>query len=255
VPAIITLLTDFGTRDSYVAEMKAVLASQAHPAQLVDITHHVPPGDVRVAQYLLARVWPRFPQGSVHLVVVDPGVGTKRRALAAGAAGHFFVAPDNGILTSLPSDARFVELPVPAGAAPTFHGRDLFAPAAAELANGTALTHLGHPIADPVRSPLPVPRKDGASWVGVVIYVDRFGTLVSNIPGDAVAPGAHVKVGEREVVTSRTFGDVARGDVVAFVGSGGTVEIAVRDASAAGVLGLGVGAEVRVEVPRPTPSS
>lgn len=244
--AIITLLTDFGTRDSYVAEVKAVLASQAHPAQLIDITHDVPPGDVRIAQYLLSRIWPRFPKGSVHLVVVDPGVGTKRRALAAGAAGHFFVAPDNGILTSLPADARFVELPVPAGAAPTFHGRDLFAPAAAQLVNGTALTHLGHPITDPVRAPLPVARKDGA-WIGEVIYVDHFGTLVTNIPGEGLATGSRVTVAGKSVEgLSRTFGDVERGRV-AFVGSGGTVEIAVRDASAAGILGVGVGAEVRVE--------
>jgi hypothetical protein len=247
MPAIITLLTDFGTRDSYVAEVKAVLASQAHPAQLIDITHEVPPGDVRVAQYLLCRYWPRFPKGSVHLLVVDPGVGTKRRALAAEAAGHFFVAPDNGILTSLPAEARFVELPVPASASPTFHGRDLFAPAAAELANGTALTHLGHPIDDPVRDRLPAARRVGAIWVGEVIYVDHFGTLVTNIPGEGLGAGSRVSVGGRDIgELNSTFGDVPRGQPVGFIGSGGTVEIAVRDGSAEG-LGVGVGAEVRVE--------
>jgi len=246
MPAIITLLTDFGTRDSYVAEVKAVLASQAHPAHLIDITHDVLPGDVRAAQYLLARVWPRFPQGSVHLVVVDPGVGTKRRALAAAAAGHFFVAPDNGVLSPLPPDARFVELPVPAGAAPTFHGRDVFAPAAAQLVNGTALTHLGHAITDPVRAPLPAARKEGGSWVGEVIYVDRFGTLVTNVPGDGLT-GAPVKVGGKDAgPVRRTFGEVEPGKVVTFIGSGGTIEIAVRGDSAEIKLGVGVGAEVRV---------
>src|SRR5438046_1390791 len=130
MPPIITLLTDFGTADSYVGEVKGTLLSRVHGAALFDITHQVPPGDLRAGQYILARAWHRFPQGTVHLVVVDPGVGTTRRALAAGAAGHFFVAPDNGLLSCLPSDAHFVSLPIPPGAAPTFHARDVFAPAA-----------------------------------------------------------------------------------------------------------------------------
>src|SRR3989454_628696 len=114
---LITLLTDFGTSDSYVAEVKAVLLSRALGAALVDVTHQIPPGDVRSAQYVLARVWHRFPEGTVHLVVVDPGVGTSRRALAVEAAGRYFVAPDNGVLSPLPADARLLELPVPRGAA------------------------------------------------------------------------------------------------------------------------------------------
>ena len=246
MPAIITLLTDFGTADSYVGEVRAVLASQANPALLVDITHEVPLGDIRAAQYIFSRVWHRFPRGTVHLVVVDPGVGTARRALAAETAGQFFVAPDNGVLSSLPAGARFVALPVPVGAAPTFHARDVFAPAAAQLANGTAPAHLGHAITDPVRTPLPAARLDGGVWVGEVIYVDRFGTLISNVPGGDVKPGARVRIGGAEVsALRRTFGDVPRGEVVAFVGSGGTVEIAVRDGSAAKVLGVGVGVEIR----------
>ena len=250
MPAIITLLTDFGSRDSYVAEVKGVIASQANPALLIDITHEVPPGDVHAAQYIFARVWPRFPQGTVHVVVVDPGVGTARRAIAAEAAGHFFVAPDNGLLTSLPAEARFVELPVPPGASPTFHARDLFALAAAQIVNGTALTHLGHSITDPVRTPLPVARKDGASWVGEVVYVDRFGTLISNIPGAGVGPAARVRVGDRDVgLVRRTFGEVPSGQLVAFVGSGGMVEVAVRGGSAAEALGIGVRGEVRMDSP------
>jgi S-adenosyl-L-methionine hydrolase (adenosine-forming) len=243
---LITLLTDFGTSDSYVGEVKAVLLSQVHGAALVDITHHVSPGDIRAAQYILARVWHRFPQGTVHLAVVDPGVGTDRRALAASQAGHFFVAPDNGLLSFLSADAHFAALPIPAVAAPTFHARDVFAPAAGQLALGASLSHVGHSITDPYRSPPPAPRSDGGAVVGEVIYVDRFGTLISNIPGEAVEPGVRIKVAGTEIGTlSRTFGDVGRGSLVAIVGSGGSVEIAVRDGSAARLLGVGVGAEVR----------
>src|SRR6266566_3264991 len=131
---IITLLTDFGTVDSYVAEVKAEILSRVPDVTLVDVSHDVPPGDVRAAQYLLSRAWKRFPVGTIHLAIVDPAVGTERRALAAEAAGHQFLAPDNGLLSFLPPDARFVALPVPRDAAPTFHGRDLFAPAAAHRA-------------------------------------------------------------------------------------------------------------------------
>ena len=243
---LITLLTDFGMADSYVAEVKGVLLSQVHGAALVDVTHQVPPGDVRAAQYILARVWQRFPKGSVHLAVVDPGVGTDRRVLAASLAGHFFVAPDNGLLSFLPGDAHFVSLPIPEGAAPTFQARDVFAPAAGQLALGASLSHVGHPITDPLRVPLPTPRGEGGVVVGEVIYVDRFGTLISNIPGEAVEPSVRIKVAGTEIGTlSRTFGDVGRGALLAVVGSGGTVEIAVRDGSAARLLGVGVGAEVR----------
>ncbi|HXM38350.1 MAG TPA: SAM-dependent chlorinase/fluorinase [Gemmatimonadales bacterium] len=244
--SIITLLTDFGTADSYVAEMKGVLLSRAPEVALVDISHQVPPGNVRAGQYLLGRSWRQFPPGTVHLAVVDPGVGTPRRALAAEAAGHHFVAPDNGLLSFLPVDARLVSLPVPSGAAPTFHGRDVFAPAAAALAVGAPLEGLGSPITDPNRSPLPAPHHDGTAVMGEVLYVDRFGTLVSNIAARAVEPGVRIRVAGTDVGSlRRTFADVERGALVAFVGSGGTVEIAVRDGSAARLLGVGVGAEVR----------
>jgi S-adenosylmethionine hydrolase len=242
---IITLLTDFGLTDSYVAEVKGVLLSRAPGAVLVDVTHQVPPGDLRAGQFLLARAWHRFPPGTVHLAVVDPGVGTARRALAASAGGHWFVAPDNGLLSFLPSP-RFVSLPIPPDAAPTFHGRDVFAPAAAAIAAGARLEDLGSPVTDPHRSPLPAPRHDGTALMGQVLYVDRFGTLISNIPGPDVEPGVRIRVAGTDVgALRRTFGDVERGTLVALVGSGGTVEIAVRDGSAARLLGVGVGAEVR----------
>ena len=243
---VITLLTDYGLRDSYVAEVKAVLVSRAPDAVLVDVTHDVPAGDVRAGQYLLARAWHRFPAGTVHLAIVDPGVGTARQALAGAVAGHLFVGPDNGLLSALPDGARWVTLAVPAEAAATFHGRDVFAPAAARLATGVAVEELGLPAAAVVRSPLPAPRWDGAAWVGEVVYVDRFGTLVTNLPGDAVEPGVRLVAGDREVgALRRTFGDVAPGHLVAFVGSGDTIEIAVRNGSAERLLGAGVGTTVR----------
>jgi len=243
--SLITLLTDFGLTDSYVAEVKGVLLSRAAGAILVDVTHQVAPGDLRGGQYLLARSWQRFPAGTVHLAIVDPGVGTTRRALAATAGGHWFVAPDNGLLSFLPKP-RFVSLVIPADAAPTFHGRDVFAPAAAALASGKRLEDLGAPLTDPYISPLPSPTHDGTAVMGEVLYVDRFGTLISNIPGPDVEPGVRIRVAGTDVgALRRTFGDVERGTLVAFVGSGGTVEVAVRDGSAARLLGVGVGAEVR----------
>ncbi|HEY6223578.1 MAG TPA: SAM-dependent chlorinase/fluorinase [Gemmatimonadales bacterium] len=246
---IITLLTDFGTSDAYVAEVKAVLLSRVPGATLVDVTHHVSPGDIRMGQYFLARAWPRFPLGSVHLAVIDPGVGTARRALAAEVGGQAFVSPDNGLLSVLPGDARFVSLPVLRDAAPTFHARDVFAPAAARLAAGARLEELGPALTDPLRDPFPVPRVDGGTLVGEVVYVDRFGNLISNIPCDPVGRTSAVTVAG-EVVGSlrRTFGDVAKGELVAYCGSGGTVEVAVRDGSAAEQIGAGVGALVTAQL-------
>jgi S-adenosylmethionine hydrolase len=246
VATLITLLTDFGDADSYLGEVKGVLLSRVHGAALADITHQVPPGDIRAAQYILSRVWHRFPRETVHVAVVDPGVGTARRALAAAATGHYFVAPDNGLLSFLPPDAQFVSLPIPPNAAPTFHARDVFAPAAGQLALGASLTHLGQVITDPHLSPLPTPHQDGTVQVGEVIYVDRFGTLISNILAALVDPAARVTIAGTDAGTlRRTFADVERGQLVAFAGSNGTVEIAVRDGSAAKMLSVGVGAEVR----------
>ncbi len=244
---LITLLTDFGSSDSYVAEMKAVLLSSVPGSVIVDISHEVPPGDRRSARYLLARSWHRFPAGTVHVAVVDPEVGTARRALAVQVKGHSFIAPDNGILSPILEGATVVELAVPEDASATFHGRDVFAPAAARLAMGEALADLGPPVGDPILVPLPIPRQDGAGVRGEVVYVDRFGTLISNIPGSAFEGVTGVVIGgEFTALAGRTFRDVPRGALVAFVGSGGTVEIAARDRSAAQATGVGMGGEVRV---------
>jgi S-adenosyl-L-methionine hydrolase (adenosine-forming) len=250
--SLITLLTDFGTADSYVAEVKGVLLSAAPNATLVDLTHSVPPGDVRAGAYLLGRAWHRFPAGTVHLAVVDPGVGTARAALAISGHGHWFVGPDNGLFTFVLRDAevQIVSLPTPNGAAPTFHGRDLFAPAAAALAVGKPLAMLGEPLAAlPARLVYAEPHYEGKSVVGQVVYVDRFGTLITNLTSELVPPYATVEVEGLEIgPLRRTFGDVPTGGLVAYVGSGGQIEIAVRDGSASRRLGMGVGGRVRARL-------
>lgn len=249
---LITLLTDFGTADPYVAEMRGVLYSRAPGVTLADLSHGVSPGDVRAAAYLLGRAWHRFPPGTVHLVVVDPGVGTGRAALALGAGDHWFVGPDNGVFTSVLDqlDGAVVAIPVPADAAPTFHGRDLFAPAAAALARGTPWTSLGEPLPTvPVRLHPPAPFYEGKVVVGEVISVDRFGNLVTNLTPTEVPSYAVLEVEDTEVgPLRRTFSDVEAGQLVAYLGSGGQVEIAVRDGSASRRIGLGVGGRVRARL-------
>ncbi|MGH7497847.1 MAG: SAM hydrolase/SAM-dependent halogenase family protein [Gemmatimonadales bacterium] len=250
--ALVTLLTDFGTADSYVAEVKGVILTLAPGVTLVDITHAVSPGDVRSCAYLLARSWHRFPAGTIHLVVVDPGVGTDRRAVALRAQGHAFVGPDNGIFTPVLRDAEveIVTLPTPGDASPTFHGRDLFGPAAAALANGIPLASLGEPLVGlPSRLAYTEPRYEGKSIVGEILYVDRFGTLVTNLSREMVPPYASIEVEGLELgPLRRTFGDVPTGGLLAYVGSGGEIEIAVRDGSAARRLGLGVGGRIRARL-------
>ncbi len=249
---IVTLLTDFGTADGYVGEVKGTLLALAPGAVLVDIAHDVPAGDVAAAAYVLGRVWRSFPAGTVHLAVVDPGVGSARRALAAEAGGHCFVAPDNGLLTAVFAAAagRAVQLPIPPEASRTFHGRDVFAPAAARLASGAALPDLGPALADPLRLPAPLLKVEGGDLVGEVIHVDRFGTLVTNLPREHVAPDGRVRVAGHDLPLKATFADVPQGEPVAFVGSGGTLEIAVRDGRADVVLGLSRGVEIRATARR-----
>ena len=243
---LVTLLTDFGNSDSYVAEIKGVLLGLCPAAVLVDVTHAVPPGDIRAGAYLLGRSWHRFPAGTVHFSVVDPGVGTTRAALALRAHGHWFVGPDNGLFTPVLRDAEveIVTLPTPAGAAPTFHGRDLFAPAAAALARGTSLQALGGPfITMPERLTYTEPHYEGKAVIGEIVYVDRFGTLVTNLTTELVPPYAVLAVEDLDIgPLRRTFGDVPTGGLLAYVGSGGAIEIAVRDGSAARRLGWGWGA-------------
>ena len=241
MPALVTLLTDFGTADGYVAELKGVLLSSAPGIQVVDLSH-----DVEAARLAVARYWRRFPPGTIHLVVVDPGVGSAREAIAVSSDGRFLVGPDNGVLSPalLLSGAQVVSLPVPADAAPMFHGRDVFAPAVAALARGAPIESLGHPHDGPVvrRTPEVVCEPDG--WLrGEVIVIDRFGNAVTNL---LAVHGGEVHIGLRSIPVRRTYADVATGEAVALVGSSGLVEIAVRDGSAAEQLRITRGTPVRV---------
>jgi S-adenosylmethionine hydrolase len=230
--------------------MKGVLLSRAPSAVLVDLTHQVSPGDIRAAAYLLGRTWQRFPQGTVHLVVVDPGVGSARHPLALNAHGHSFVGPDNGAFTHILQDAEVdvVLLRTPSDASPTFHGRDVFAPAAAALASGADLSSLGSPFNGiPSRLAYPRPHVEGTPLIGEVVYVDHFGTLITNLRAEVVPPHAHVVVQDLDLgELRRTYSDVAPGGLVAYLGSDGSVEIAVRNGSAAERLAMGVGGRVRV---------
>ena len=241
---LITLFTDFGTADGYVAEMKGVLYDLAPNVDVVDLSHDVPPQNVERARLAVARYWRRFPLQTVHLVVVDPGVGSERAALAVASEGRFLVGPDNGVLSPalLTSDAYAVKLAIPAHAAPTFHGRDVFAPAAAALARGAEIDSLGAAFTTPVirRTPNAVRSPDGA-LMGEVIAIDRFGNLVTNL----VTTGDHiVEFARRRLPLRVTYGDAAPGTLVAMVGSSGLVEIALRDGDAAQTLGAEVGAPV-----------
>ena len=246
---IVTLLTDFGTADGYVAEMKGVLLTNAPGAAVVDVSHEVPAHDVEAARLTLARYWRRFPPGTVHLAVVDPGVGSARAALAVESDGRFLVGPDNGVLSPalLLAGARAVRLAVGARAAPTFHGRDVFAPAAARLLAGEAVDALGTPAEDCVVRRTPEARRLADGGIeGCVIAVDRFGNAITNlVAGAAVAQyGGTLTLGDRAVPVRRVYADVEPGAAVALVGSNGLLEIAVREGSAAARLGVARGARV-----------
>lgn len=242
--SIITLLTDFGTADGYVAEVKGVLYSAARDATVVDLSHEIPPQDIELARLALARYWRRFPPESVHLVVVDPGVGTPRAALAVESDGRFLVGPDNGVLSPalLIPQARVVELAVPPHASPSFHGRDVFAPAAAALATGSTLDSLGPPYKTPLvrRTKEPVRLSDGGV-AGEVIAIDRFGNAITNILG---GHSGRVEVGGRLVTIARAYAEVPPSTPLALAGSSGLLEIAIRDGNAAHELELVRGSPV-----------
>lgn len=239
--AVITLLTDFGTADGYVGEMKGVLHSSAPGVTVVDIAHDVPPQDVLHAMLAVGRYWRRFPVRTIHVVIVDPGVGSGRAGIAVESDGRFLVAPDNGVLSPALEQpgCRAVSLPLAAHAAPTFHGRDVFAPAAARLALGQPPGLLGSPI-EARKLALPTPTRDGSTVVGEVIAIDRFGNAITNL---RTAP-REVRAAGRRLAVVRTYADLEPGGAGALVGSSGLIEIVVRDASAAATLGLSRGARV-----------
>lgn len=260
---IIALLTDFGLRDHYVGAMKGAILSVRPDATLVDIVHELPPHDVEAGALALAAACPAFPRGTVFVAVVDPGVGSARRGLAAAAGDWTFVAPDNGLLTIVWDDQGPGPVHAIENAAlfrpevsSTFHGRDVFGPVAAHLAGGLALSAVGPAVADPVRLDVPAVETTGDACVGTILAADRFGNLATNI-GARELVGILGAVGDdpTELVVEvegmvlplvRTYAEVPDGETCALVGSSGRLEIAVREGSAASVLGAGRGARVRV---------
>lgn len=242
---VITLTTDFGTRDAYVAEMKAAILGITRAVHLVDVTHEVSPHDITEGALALEAAAPYFPPGTVHLAVVDPGVGTARRGIAVTAGGHVFIGPDNGVFTPFIAGDGWeaFELSAPEYRRPsvsrTFHGRDIFAPAAAHVARGVALARFGPPVKDPVRLAWPEVREVAGAVAGAVVHVDRFGNLVTSIHAGAVeALGGNVtiRVAGRAVPLVSTYGDVPPGRAGALVGGGGRLEVSVHGGSAAAAL-------------------
>ncbi len=243
---IITFTTDFGLRDPYVEEMKGVILGIAGAAaQLVDVTHDVQRHDVAEAALALEAAAPFFPAGTIHVAVVDPGVGTSRRGLVVASGNQLFVGPDNGLLTPFLArdDWSAFEIASPEHRLPvvsrTFHGRDVFAPAAAYLAGGLAPAQLGPSVADPVRLAWAEMREVAGAIAGSVVHVDRFGNLVTSIHADSVtglSTQTRLRVCGRLVRMVGTYGDLDRGEVGALRGSSGRLEIAAREASAAALL-------------------
>jgi S-adenosylmethionine hydrolase len=247
----ISLLTDFGQRDPFVGVMKAVILAACPDATLVDLTHEIEPQDVRAAAFWLERVVGFFAPGSVHLVVVDPGVGSARRALACAAGGQLLVGPDNGVLEPTlrkDPDALVVELTDHrlASIGRTFDGRDLFAPAAARLCAGAVPEELGATLQDWERLDLRRPKQRGASITGAVVVVDHFGNLISDIELDPEQQVARVTVQGQRVPWGRSYSDVALGQPVALLNSWGCVEVAVRQGSAAAYFAANSGTRIEL---------
>jgi hypothetical protein len=274
---VVTVTTDFGTADGYVGTMKGVILSIAPDARLVDLSQDIAPQDVRQAAYVLHATYPFFPPRTVHLVVVDPGVGSARRAIALRTPKGTFVGPDNGVFSYIMAEQpveAVVELADPRYQLPevshTFHGRDIFAPAAAHLAAGVPLDALGPPVPDPITLPLPQLTIDAEAISGEVLHTDHFGNVITSIgrltwrsdaPGLTLEPAfrsgrealtlrddGRVRAGGRVIDgIHRAYASVERGELLALVGSGGFLEVAVREGSAAERLELRPGDPIVVQ--------
>lgn len=257
--AIITLLTDFGTQDAFVGTMKGVILARCPAVQLVDLTHAVEPADIQGGALMLGAAAPYFPAGTVHLAVVDPGVGGTRRPLALTAGGQYFVGPDNGLLWPAASAAgepiayelRESRFRLPKVSA-TFHGRDIFAPAAALLASGETLSALGQVCGDPCTLAFPKAVTEGDRLTGDVIWIDRFGNAITNLTPEAaekvVGVPFRLRVNGIALEGPAThYGAVRVGQPVLLLGSMGYYEIAINQGNAAATLGITRGAVVEVE--------
>jgi S-adenosylmethionine hydrolase len=255
---VLTLTTDFGLDDHYAGTMKGVILGICPDAQIVDISHGVRPFAIAEGAYTIAQAWRYFPPRTVHVVVVDPGVGTSRRPILVEAGGQFFIGPDNGVLSMVYlrepamvrviSNERLFRYPV----SRTFHGRDIFSPVAAHVAAGVAPAEIGETINDYLKPEFVTPRReDPRTWTGQVLKVDHFGNIVTNFHVDDFADlgGFRMLVGgERIDVLARNYAECNPGELFAIVGSSGYYEISLPQGSAAAKIGCEVGAPVELRV-------
>lgn len=274
--AVITLTTDFGTGDAYVASMKGVILSLNPKAVIVDISHSIEPQNVLQAAFILSTAYPHFPEGTIHLAVVDPGVGSRRKAIILKTPKAFFVAPDNGILSyvtgefdrapgkrarHMPSIAELLKLPAVLEAvtitnpeywyqpvSSTFHGRDIFAPVAAHLSLGVPLNKFGDRLSHVHTFTIPRPYRNArGELVGRVLHIDNFGNLITNIrSSDVPAEKITIAMGKQHIKGISRFYAGTKG-LAAIIGSSGYLEISLKDGNAAAFLGVKVGHEVRLE--------
>ena len=257
---IITLTTDFGTRDIFVGVMKGVILKINPRATVVDITHEIPRHDVHSAAFLLDSAYRSFPQGTIHLVVIDPGVGGSRRGLAVQTNDYYFVAPDNGVLTktlSNPMRSRVVSLKNKSyflsNVSQTFHGRDIFAPVAAYLSNGTTIDKFGPKVTDPAQITIATPEFTKHCIYGRVRYIDKFGNLITNIDKESLldfcgkSPYA-IRMKDRNIRhLCNSYNESKEGELIAIINSFDLLEIAMYRHNAAVELDIACGTEVQVE--------
>jgi S-adenosyl-L-methionine hydrolase (adenosine-forming) len=261
---VISLMTDFGIKDGNVGVMKGVIWNIAPDARISDLSHMIQPQNIREAALILARSAPYFPENAIHVVVVDPGVGTTRRPLAAKIGSQYYVGPDNGTITLLLERAEdegwqteFVHIDKPefwlGNVSHVFHGRDIFAPVAGHLASGVPLAELGTRILDPVRLALPKPEQTGRGWRGEIIHIDHFGNIASNIRIEHLAEALKHKdnvtvnlAGEVIRGMVNTFGERQPGELVALLGSTGNLIVSVVNGSASERLGVKTGDPIDV---------
>jgi S-adenosyl-L-methionine hydrolase (adenosine-forming) len=257
---ILTLTTDFGLSDHYVGVMKGVILNICPRARIVDISHDITPFEIAEGAYTVAQAYRYFPRKTLHVVVVDPGVGTARRPILMEAAGQYFVAPDNGVLAlvfarekhriRLISNEELFRKPVSA----TFHGRDIFAPVAAHVAAGVAPSRVGKLITDYVRPSFETPLRTGPhTWTGRILHIDRFGNIVTNFHAEDFAGLEHttfaLALGPREInVLARNYAEGGPGEPFLIVGSSGYLEISVGRGSAAALTGCQTGAPVELRI-------
>lgn len=258
---VITLTTDFGTRDGYPGVMKGVILRICPQACIVDITHEIAPQNVLEGALTLARSVPYFPPGTVHVAVVDPGVGTERRPLAVRLGQHYFVLPDNGLISAVLLQAEERNQPVeivhlnrPQYWLPevsyVFHGRDIFAPVGAHLANGVPLLELGYPIHDPQQLELPGVTPTPRGWRGVIVHIDHFGNIATSLEAKHVQGWKmlNIKLGNQilRVPMKRAFGDGKPGELIALIDSAGQLALCIVNGSASAHLNLRLGDPIEV---------